>query len=220
MIAQFGGDERANISIDFSNYQRSSKMNDERRKVFGCRVLPCVALIGFAAWGCGDDAGEFGADVAGTYMTVAHTVNEDSCEQLGTQVPAEESTPYFELKSTNFFGEKFLGFQECTGPDECEDGVSLGKWMFTEKRGGQYFGQPFASSSPGTANEDGMVPCLVSVAEATATPGGPEVKLEQRLYRGEVLVATREECEPDVAKERIEELTCDQYTVMIGTMDY
>lgn len=182
-----------------------------------------LALTTCVAAGCGDDGEKFGAGIIGTYQTTAHTQNTDDCAQEGESILEVMGPEFFKLSAESFFGQQFIGFHECDTLAACEeaDGVTLGGWMFTEKEGDAWVGEPLATSSPGTVDGESQgVLCTVSLAKVRATADGAQVRLERREYFGAFNVQTDDDCEPDLAREKFAELRCGELTVLRGTSEF
>lgn len=164
-----------------------------------------VALGTVSMLGCNGDRSSAGSAYDGTYMITSHTRNETGCE--GPGAPVVDGPTYFQLEEETFLGQPILGWHDCETPDTCEDSISLagsfvtidGEWRMR------------------TTFSSGGTECQVGMTDGTIGSTGEGIHIEIRRYSGMVPVATEDDCQPEVAEENMDMLTCDGLEVIDAT---
>jgi len=169
------------------------------------RVCYIAAVLALAA--CGDD-GDDASTFVGLYEVTHHTRNETACDQEG---PASDDFTHFALTEGDLFGQSYLSFGECTSADpaSCQN---LGIFSAYIRFGGAWTNELHSSSGGGDAS------CFLGYVHGTMTkldePG--ELRFETRVYNEEDDTLSEEECDPDTAEARGDDMPCELFEVVEG----
>lgn len=147
----------------------------------------CLGLLG-----CGEDAG--GADFSGSYEVLTHTRNTRGCEGAGSAFSGDK---FFELRADN----GVLGYHRCGEPGDCS--VRDESRSFDEPSGEEW-------RKVAVSFEQFRDYCQAELSERVARFEEGVLRLEGKVYRGEVLRVDGERCEEALVVSRRDELECAQ----------
>lgn len=182
-----------------------------------------LALVACTAAACGDEATpDYGEDIVGMYRATYHTENPSGCAQEGVSILEEKGPKFFKLSVENFMGAEFVGYHACDSVAECEQatGVSWDGWLFSEQEGGDWVGEALLTSTSHTNHSTLKIHCTVSLTKYRATMHGTEIEMQRRTYHGAFDVSTEDDCNPDLAREKLAELSCAGFEVLRGTTQF
>ena len=119
-----------------------------------------------------------------------------------------DDSPYFLLAEESFFGAPILAWHDCSAPGTCDESVSLfgsfvsigGVWKIRN------------SSSSGGADS-----CSLGLTDGSIEETEAGIRIEIRSYRGTLTVPTDDDCQPETAEARQDELTCESLEVIEAT---
>lgn len=166
-------------------------------------IAAALGLLGNT--GCNGDGSSGSSGYEGTYMITAHTENDAGCESPGP--PVVDGPTYFRLEQEMFFGQPILGWHDCPTPDTCEDSLSLtGSFVTID---GQWRMRSSFSS--------GGTECYAGMTDGTIESADGGIHIEIRRYSGMFTVATEDDCQPELAEENMDMLTCDELEIIDAT---
>lgn len=163
-------------------------------------LLSMILAVGFCACGGGDES-----DFEGVYQVTKHTLNDASCDAEGPEVTDGEA--YFKLETGDLMGFPILQYFPCTSATECE---GFADFFFT-KMHGDWIMQ--VTSSYEMNNECHLEENSGSLS-GTELGVGIEVKTSQAV----VTPSGGEECDPDLVDTYQEQMQCNEYEVIEGTL--
>lgn len=142
----------------------------------------------------------------GTYEVRSHTENRTGCGSEGD--PVQGATAFFSFEDENFFGTTVLSWFSCDSAESCSDVGELDRSFI--KEGGEWTSQVSYSG--------GGVDCGVGLTEGTIEETDSGVRIEFRSYEGSFTLANEDECEPELAEDRRDELECTGLEVIEATL--
>ncbi|MBU1534828.1 hypothetical protein KKF84_05880 [Myxococcota bacterium] len=164
-------------------------------------TLRTVIILAFllGSVGCDDDS-PAGSEYNGTYELISH--QESATCETPEWTDVEITDPYFRLHAESFFGTPIIAWNECTGntDDTCDDSIDL---MSTFTRIDGQWVQYMATSS-----FNGESICLVTLRRGILEETDTGVIWNVTTKTGTLTVETEEECDPDLAQSREDELEC------------
>jgi len=163
------------------------------------RLMAASMLASFLLVAC-DDSGSSGSRYDGVYELTVHQ-SKSNCE-ADTWTDEEITDPYFRLDAQSFFGEDIIAWSDCTGPNlgTCEDSMSFTE-SFVWKDGVWQQHMTMSYFSQGE--------CTLSYRSAVLEETETGIQWEAVVKAGKVAVPTEDDCEPELAEEREDELTCE-----------
>lgn len=166
-------------------------------------VIPCgVGVLGAACGGGG------GPDISGIYQTTRH----EEAPGCTTFAPVADPT-HFRLAKEDFGSISYYGVGYCDSPDptSCADGGFFGGLFLSRSDG--WYTEAYVSSG-------GTTSCSLSYSYVAATyvdGTADRLRVERRLYTDEIEGLTGEDCDPDAAQDRQDDLPCETQEVLEGT---
>ena len=171
------------------------------------RRLLLGVVLGAGVVGCGGGGG--GPDISGVYQTTLH----EEAFDCGTYATVDDPD-FFELALDSFGQFDYYAISYCTAADNatCDDGGSgLFGGLFLHDGDGWYT-EAYASSQGGTS-------CLLSYSYVRATQVDgetPVLHIEREMHSLDVEGLTGDDCDPDAAKDRKDEMVCEGRERMEG----
>lgn len=167
------------------------------------RSFPALLILTALTVGC---AGE--VDIGGLYETTYHTRNTSDCSVEGPAVT--DDPPYFLLELSDFLGQEFYSFSECTSASE-EDCSGFGIF-------GQSFSEPIDDGWRGEmslATYSGDI-CTLTFAQGDAIlQDDGSLRIQWRSYSAEASLSN-DDCTAEEAGDRGTELPCAGFEVLEG----
>jgi len=169
-------------------------------------TAPLALLLAAPLTACNGDGSRAGAGTYdGTYMVTSHSRNDTSCD--APLDPVVDGYEYFQLEQTTLFGQPMLAWHDCDSATSCESDISLtGSFVTID-------GEWRMRSSYSSGGTD----CLVGLNDGTIENTADGIRIEIRRYSGSFTVATEDDCQPELAEERMDELTCESLEVVEAT---
>jgi hypothetical protein len=156
--------------------------------------LTILAIASLAASGCSDDV-----DLSGTYAVNLHRVDDSGCS-AGTVVA--DSPPYIRFTQEEFFGQEYYEWNWCTDSSDASCLDASGYSLYGEPISGGWKSELTFSSWFGTD-------CSVGSSTSTAVLEQEVLRIETRHRQG-MFQIEEGDCEPELAEERADEMTCVQ----------
>jgi hypothetical protein len=165
--------------------------------LFACLIL----ALGLTACGGNDD----GSDFVGTYEVTKHTLNDAACDAEGPDVTGGET--HFKLEMGDLFGFPILQYFPCSSATECDGTANFG----FAKISGKWVIQTKYSYELGEE---------CHLGEVNGTLDGTElgISIDVKTSEGVVTPAGGEECDPDLVDKYHDQLVCNEYEVVEGTL--
>ena len=161
--------------------------------------LPLLLALTLPIVACGDDGGGSGGEYDGLYELTVHQTKDDcSADTWADEVISE---PYFYLEAQTMFSMDVIAWMDCTGTtiDTCSDSPDLSK-SFARKDG---LWQQHMTVSSYAGGE-----CFLNYRRAVLEKTDTGISWEGITKSGTVTVANEDECEPELAEQREDELEC------------
>lgn len=163
------------------------------------RLAPLAALLAVVTACGGDDA----PDIVGLYRTTEHLANAEGCSGGTTPDP---STPYFRIVEEELFGVAYFTRQDCADTREasCEGAGGL----LGEEIANGYTGEVSVSSGDPAS-------CTLGLITYSAILEDDLLTFETYTYSESGAI---DPCDTDEALRRGEDMPCESYELIAGTL--
>jgi hypothetical protein len=167
------------------------------------KTLPAIILCAALAGGCSDDV-----DISGLYQTSYHTQNTGDCATEGPAIT--DDPPYFLIELSNFLGQEFYTFSECSSASETDcTGFGIFGQSFTEPIDGGWRGEMSLASYSGDQ-------CYLTFAHGQAILADDgTLRIEWRSY-SEQATLSDDDCTAEEAGDRGDDMPCELFDVLVG----